>query len=313
MSYYLLPEALSAPFMVPSVVVDRHLKLASETQIKVLLFVLRNISSGIDPAATAKGLSFPESEVLDALFYWEQCGILGSDVKTAPAPAIETVEKKAVRRAEKPSRSDVAHRGLEDERVALLLREAQLKFGRNLKSNEASTLVWLYDDEGMDVSVILMLLQYALSEDKCNISFIERTAAKWIESGVETVADAEKCIAQSIERNLAWGVVQSAFGIDRRRPSEKELELSAKWVNEWKMAPDILRLAYDACIDQKAKLSFPYIGKILEGWHLKGYKTAADIKKGETDKPAAPKSATKKHNFDAYDLDLFEKMLDSED
>ena len=313
MSYYLLPEALSAPFIVPSAVVDRHLKLASEVQIKVLLFVLRNISSGIDPAVAAKGLLVPESEVLDALCYWEQCGILGSDVKSVPQPVSDMPEKKTVRRAEKPSRTDVAHRGLEDERVALLLREAQLKFGRNLKSNEASTLVWLYDDEGMDISVILMLLQYALSEDKCNISFIEKTAAKWIENGVETVADAEKYIAQAIEKNLAWNVVQSAFGIDRRRPSEKELELSAKWVNEWQMSPDILRLAYDACVDQKAKLSFPYVGKILEGWHLKGYKTAADIKKDETDKPATTKGGAKKHNFDAYDLDLFEKMLDRED
>lgn len=310
MSYYLLPEALSAPFMVPSTVVDRYLKLATETQIKVLLFVLRNISSGIDPAAVASGLSIPESEVEDALIYWQQCGIFGNDVKTAPTDSAEN-GKKAVRRAEKPSRADVAHRGLEDERVALLLREAQLKFGRNLKSNEASTLVWLYDDEGMDISVILMLLQYALSENKCNISFIERTAVKWMENGVETVADAEKCIAQSIEKNLAWDVVRTAFGIDRRRPSEKELELSSKWVNEWKMAPDILRLAYDACIDGKAKLSFPYIGKILESWHAKGYKTAAEQQKGELTKTAAPKG-NKKHNFDAYDLDLFEKMLESE-
>ena len=74
MSYYLLPEALSAPFMVPSAVVDRHLKLASETQIKVLLFVLRHISSGIDTAVVADGLGIPESEVCDALFYWRGAG-----------------------------------------------------------------------------------------------------------------------------------------------------------------------------------------------------------------------------------------------
>ncbi len=311
MSYYLLPEALSAPFMVPSAVVDRHLKLANETQIKVLLFVLRNISAGIDTAAAADGLGIPESEVCDALFYWQQCGIIGSDVKTEAIPESTEPAKKAVRKAEKPSRSDVAHRGLEDEHIALLLREAQMKFGRNLKSNEAATLVWIYDDLGFDVSVILMLLQYALSQDKCNISFIEKTAVNWSDNGVESVIDAENYIAQTIEKNLAWGVVQSAFGIDKRRASEKELEYSVKWVNEWQMSPDLLRLAYDECVDQKTKLYFPYVAKILDGWHQKGYKTAADVKNGE--KTAAPQKGNKKHNYDAYDLDLFEKMLDSDE
>lgn len=305
MSYYINHEALSAPFMVPSAVVDKHLRLATDVQLKVLLFVLRNISSGIDTVLTAEALAMPQSEVEDALTFWVQCGILGCNEPASPKTPENT--EKVIRRAEKPSRLDVAHRGLEDEKIALLLREAQLKLGHNLKSNEASTLVWLYEDEGMEISVILMLLQYAVSEGKRNISFIERTATEWITSGVESVVDAENYIAKTVERKLAWSVVQSAFGIEKRRPSEKELEYSGLWVNEWGMSPEMLRLAYDACIDQKTKLSMPYVAKILEAWHEKGYKKPEDIKK---DEQAKPKKSGKKYDYAAYDLDLFEKMLD---
>ena len=54
-----------------------------------------------------------------------------------------------------------------------------MKFGRGLKSNEQSTLVWIYDDLGLDVSVILMLIQFAVTEGRANISFIEKTAPSY--------------------------------------------------------------------------------------------------------------------------------------
>lgn len=311
MNYRLKGDAMSALFMVPTAIVDKHLKLASDTQLKVLLFVLRNISSGIDPELTAKGLCIPLSEVNDALLFWQQCGIFEGEQTVEQPPKKE--EKNIVRRAEKPSRSDVAHRGAEDEKIMFLLREAQLKFGRNLKTNESSTLVWLYDDEGMDVSLILMLIQYAISEKKCNISFIERTAAQWLDNGVETVADAEKYIAESAKKKLSWGVVQSAFGIENRRPSAKELTLSDTWINEWKITPDLLRLAYDACVDAKSKFLFSYTAKIIEEWHKKGIKTPDELKAQATASAQSSKPGGKKYDYAAYDLELFERMLDEDD
>ncbi len=311
MNYRLKSDAMSAPFMVPSSVVDKHLRLTGELQLKVLLFVLRNITCGIDPEHIAEGLCIPLSEVEDALLYWKQCGILECD---EPVVTPQKSEKRVVLKTDKPSRTDVARRGFEDPKIMLLLREAQLKFGRNLKSNETSTLVWLYDDEGMDISLILMLLQYAVSENKKNISFIERTAAEWLESGIDSVSDAERYIADQAKKKLSWSMVQSAFSIEKRRPSEKELTLSDKWINEWKLSTDLLRLAYDTCVDAKSKFSFPYTAKILEQWNNKGIKTPDDLKKTDNTSVAQPKKSDgKKYAFAAYDLDLFEKMLDNDD
>ena len=300
MIYNINPAIFSSTYAIPTVVADKYIKTATHNQLKVLLYFMRNISDGIATPKIAQALSLPEAEIEDALFFWSQCGVL-----TSAQPAKEEV-KNTVINATMPSRTDVIKRGLEDPNLMFLLREAQLKFGRNLKQNESSLLVSLYDDHGMDVSVILLLLGYAVREGKCNLSFVKKTAAVWLDAGVETVIDAENLIAQTAKQNLAWSIVQNAFGIERRNPSTKELEYSNLWINEWKMSADMLKAAYDACVDSKAKLSMPYIAKIIESWHKDGIAAPEQIQKQQKTKPQG------KNDYAGYDLDLFEKMLNDD-
>lgn len=303
MSYSINPSIFGNTFAVPVVVADKYLKLATPAQLKVLLYFMRNISEGIDCEKISSALALPESEVEDALIFWGQCQILNAEQKPAPQPQ----EKPVIVTAQLPTRADVIKRGLEDDRLMFLLREAQLKFGRNLKQNESSLLVSLYDDHGMDVSVILLLLQYASHEGRCNVSFIKSTAANWLKAGVETVTDAEALITKNAKQKLAWQIVERVFGIEKRNPSDRELELSDLWVNEWQMSTDMLKSAYDACVDAKTKLSMPYVAKILESWHKAGYTTPQDIT-AKKQQNTAKKTAVK-NDFAGYDLDLYEKML----
>jgi len=307
MAYYLNPANLSAVFTVPCSVCDEHLKFSSEIQLKVLLCFIRNMNSGVDAPFIAELLGVPESEVQDALDYWTQLEILLSDKKT-----VETSKKhsEAVVRGEKPTRTDVARRGAEDKKIAFLLREAQLKFGRILKSNESSTLVWLYDDLGMEVSVILMIIQYAVDDGRKNIGYIEKTAVDWNNRGITTVVAAEKELIEAARRKTAWSLVQAVFGMERRLSSAKEAQYADCWVNEWGFSRELLKAAYDACVDSKAKLSIPYVNKILEDWHKAEVQTVADVEKLKGNNK---KTQGKKTSGATYDIDLFEKMLNSED
>ena len=185
-----------------------------------------------------------------------------------------------------------------------MLNETQLKFGRNLKTNETSTLVWLYDDQGLDVSLILLIVQYAVTHGKPNIRFIESVATDWLDKGIDNLADADDELRKLALSEQAWATVQSAFGIDRRKPSKKESELALKWIDEWKISKEMLAAAYEACVDSSSKFTFPYVAKIIENWHEKGYKTIKDLENDQ--KPKDDSKAT-------YDLDLFEKMLDAKD
>ena len=304
MTYNINTEIFSNTYSVPTVVADKYLKIATLTQLKVLLYFMRNLSDSIDSQKIAAALSLPISEVEDALLFWAEREILKSEEKLIT----EEPKKSIIISADMPSRADVIGRGLEDERITFLLREAQMKFGRNLKGNESSTLVALYDDFGMDISVILLLLQYAARENKCNLSFIRSTATAWLNAGVETVMDAEKLIADNAKQKLAWSIVEKTFGIEKRKPSAKELELSNLWINEWHITTDMLKSAYDVCVDTKTKLSIPYIAKILENWHKDGIISPEQI-------PAktSPQKQPQKSSFAGYDLDLFEKMLNKDD
>lgn len=303
MNYSVNPSVfLNGSFPIPSIIADKYLKLATEIQLKVILCVLRNCANPLSAEELSKLLSLPLSEVEDALVFWAQREILNVENITAQKEKEKTVVK-----SEKPSREDVAKRGLEDPKIMMMLQAAQLKFGRNLKTNETRTLVWLYDDKGMSVSLILMLLEYAAANGKLNLSFIEKTAASWIDLGIETISDAEAQIERDAKRNIAANHIYRLFGIDRRKPSEKEMELSSLWLDDWELSDSLISEAYNRCIDKNAKISFAYIGKILESWHKKGYKTAAEIKENEL-KP----QIDKKNDFAAYDIKAFEKMLDDE-
>ena len=156
------------------------------------------------------------------------------------------------------------------------------------------------------IFIILIILQLAAERNKCNIRFIETTAVDWINRGITTLAMADEEIRRMAICDKAWLIVQSAFGIEKRMPSKKEQEYAMLWVNDWKLSPELLRCAYDECVNAKSKFSFAYTAKILEGWHNKGYSKPEDI---EDNKPKSKEN----NNFAAYDLNLFEKMLNSKD
>lgn len=302
MTYNINTAVFGNTFAIPSAVADKHLKTATHIQLKVLLYFMRNISEGIDPQKISDALNFPLSETEDALTFWQQCGILLCESPTEPEQKTITINSTM------PTRADVIKRGLEDEHLMFLLREAQLKFGRNLKQNESSLLVSLYDDYAMDASVILLLLEYTVREGKCNLSFIKKTATKWLSAGVETVLDAEKIITDTAKQNLAWQVIQNVFGIEKRNPSERESQLSNLWINEWKISADMLKAAYDACVDSKTKLSIPYVAKIIESWHKDGITTPEQL----SAKKQNSKNTASKTDYAGYDLNLFEKMLNDD-
>lgn len=313
MNYFINPAALSAVFTVPCSVVDSGLRLAGEVQLKVLLYALRNLASGISAENAAQALSISKTEAEDALLYWQQAGIFASD--GAAAEAAKPIEAPVARNL-RPSRSDVARRGLEDPKVSFLFQEAQQRFGRNLKSNEASLLLWLYDDQGMDISVILLLLQYAASEEKLTASFIEKTAVIWLKNGVKTVAAAEEQIAIGIRQETAWHIVEAAFDIKKRRPSPRELEKADLWLNSWQLSRELLHSAYNACVDVKSEFNFAYTAKILEDWHKRGIASPEAVEKDMAAHSAARSNEKDKKGGKgsaSYQLDAFERMLDMDD
>lgn len=307
MEFFLNPASLMPFFAVPYSIADKHLKLASELAIKVILYILRHSDEKIDTKALSEFFGTDEGEICDALNFWVNSGIIsvkGAPEKTVnePKPVKKTVRSKAV----KPTREEIARRGNEDEKIAFLLREAQMKFGKALTTSEAATLVWLYDDAGVDVSLILMASEYASSSSgKLNIRDVEKIALDWADNGIKTITQAEERIALLSRQETSWRLLEAVFGLDRRSPSVKELEMAALFVDEWKFSREMLRAAYEQCVDSTGKFSMPYIKKILENWHKKGYATVVQT--------TSEKEESKPATHATYDLEAFMKKINGEE
>ena len=310
MPYCINIGELSNTFSVPSRVADKLIKLSGAVQLKVLLVALNQNPANIVPEDIAEKLSISIPDVTDALNYWADCGIL-TNTDPSAVNTQTTSEKAEPKRIianvgpDKPSREDIIKRGTESPEIAFLLREAQLKFGRTLRPNEQSTLLWLHDDEGFSVPLILILLSFAVNEGKATTGFIERTAVNWIKNGVDSVESAENAIATHNAKKSAWNKVMTAFGIDKRMPSTKEADYAYKWINEYGFDNAILRLAYEACVDTLGKFTMQYVNKILENWHKNGVKTPDDVK-ALNENAKKPETKTK----DSFDLDRYQKMLE---
>lgn len=304
MNYNINPACLTSAFTVPATVVDSHLKFVKPEHLKVLLYIMRNMLRDVADSEIAAATDLSEYDVKEALLYWADAGLL-CPKETTPAVPVKEEKKKTVSRVQKPTRNDVARRGNDDPKIGYLLRETEQKFARPLKTNEQQTLVWLYDDNGLDVSLILYIVQYAVQREKANIKFIESIALDWIDKGIDNLTDADNEVRNMAICEKAWSIVSSAFGLERRKPSKKETEHSVKWIEEWGFSRDMLIAAYEECVNQKSKFSFPYVAKILENWHEKGYKNPSDI--------ISNKNTSEKSDMVTFDLGLYQKMLDSED
>ncbi len=299
MKYNINPAVFTNVFVFPVSIADKYLKLCKGEHLKVLIYIMRTSTDKPSVEEISQALDLSEYDVKEAILFWADAGILLTE-----NTASKTEKPKTVKKVLKPTREDIARRGLEDPKIKYLLNETQLKFGRGLKNNEAETLVWMYDDLGLDVSLVLFIVEYAAQNGKKNIRFIESIATDWADKGIETIEQAEEEVRLMALHDKAWTVVCKAFGIERRKPSKKEESLSLLWINEWNISPEMLKEAYDTCIDTKSKYSFPYIAKIIENWHNEGYEKPEDIK---------PKEAGSDSSTVTFDVDLYKKMLNSKD
>ncbi len=322
MKYSLNLECYRETFSVPNSLVHQHLKLAGALQIKVLLWICANKGLCNDINQIATDLGANSSDVQDALQYWlcndVICEFNNPTVQqencTEPAeqPVVSTPAPLSALHLPKPSRAEVARRSAESEDVSFLMCEAQQKFGRTLSQNDASTLLWLMDTHGISPAILLTVIGYAASVEKCNIKFIQATAIDWANNDIDTIEKAEQHLTKLEQSKSDWYMVCRIFGIDKRKPTTKEEIFINRWLHTWNFNRQMLKCAYDSCVNSTGKLSFAYVDKVLNAWFDAGFKKPEDI----TDIPSGGKVPAKKGlkkasqtRTSSYDINELEELI----
>lgn len=345
MSYRINFSEFRSVFAVPNTLVDDHLKLCGAVQLKVLLLLLREGGIPREAAELAEKLGLSPGDVRDALRYWTQAGLVEGDAATddglaqspppqpvtqpepaAPIPSPTPQAAEAPTPPEDPSQAPSENGGRVlvvsskprltrqevlglvqgDNRLRSLLEEVQSALEKPLTSVEMDTLVALYSYYGLAPDYILMVIHYCKAIGKCNMRYVEKTAASWLDIGVDSFEKAEGHIRSLMERKSHEGLVRSAFGIGDRKLIPSEQKFVESWFNDYHYDIPIIKLAYERTIENIGKLNFPYTHKILTSWHQKGIKTPKEASQDISSR-AQERAASQANG--SYDIGELEKRL----
>lgn len=332
----------SSVFAVPSKVADEILKFSDGVKLKVLLYVLRNSDNELTNEMISSGTGINVTDIPEALDFWVSMGIFSKensvyspvksenslgevqnvnshDIEIAKEENIilksnNTVEEIAkdveenktkftMLRPQKPDYVFTAQRLAVDEELKFIVEETQNSLGKVLSNSDISTLLMLKDTCGLPLDVILMLIQYCISIEKANMRTIEKIGIEWANDGIYSIEAAENKIKQTKQRTVNFSIISSAFGLKNMgSPTKKQLEYSDRWIGEWKFSPEMLREAYERCVDTKGMMKLSYIDGILKRWNANNIKSIEQLRSFEK----APNKSRVNHS--SYNIDELEKI-----
>lgn len=320
MDYRLNLGAWKKIFAVPTAVAEDHLKLASGTQIKVLLYLLAHSDLGLRAENIAEAVGTTPGNVDDALLYWKNAGILaGTDGELYPSAAYETrstpvpVHQEAKEstlntpeaRAKLTSDTifppkEIAGAVNGSTAVKYLFDTYEKLVGRPPKYSEQRTLMVLIEEVGLPCEVTMMLVEYCFNIDRATPAYMKAVALDWVQNGIDDIPKAEARIKLLQSRTAAERRLSKRLGLSSSF-SSKQKQMIAEWA-DMGISDSLIDEAYDITLTNTGKMSFPYMDKVLKKWHSEGITDPSQIKKEK--KPEAAVSAKKT----SYDLNVIEQQ-----
>lgn len=284
--------------------IERLMPSANPTFVKVYLYALMLCfkKEDCDSQKIAEKLGLLESDVILAMKYWEEQGILNNIEEKKSEPVGEnTIQTEKNITVEKISYDAQNNDDLKD-----MLRIAQEVLGKTLTTSDTKTLYWIYENLRMPIEVILVLLEYCVSINKRNMSYIEQVALSWSERGINTLEDADVFMREQAQKESSFSSLKRIFGINSRDFTSIEQNYLNNWTGVYKMSEEMIALAYEYCILRINKLSFPYMDKIIENWFVNNIHTIAEA---EEDNERF-KNKTENKNTGEFELLKTEESMD---
>lgn len=287
--YIVNPSSYSGVFVMPSELADRHLKMASEAMLKVIVCAYRHADKPFDAEDIAERTGLSADEAADGLEYWRSAGLLRSceeqeaAVQAAPAEKEETPVPVAASPEKKPAvrtkpglltQQQICSRLGESPEIGELFREAQEKLSRTIGTADQSALLNLHDYYGLPIAVILAICEYAATHGKSgNTNYITAMGADWSTREIDSIEAADEELRKLEQISAVWPDFRRLTGIKTEHPTAAQHKYLDIWTGEWKFSLTMLAAAFDEMSRHTESVSFPYMNKILAGWHSAGIKT----------------------------------------
>ena len=279
-----------------------HMPQANGAYVKVYLFFLchsQQPESSLSTAEAAKSLHMIESDVLEALYYWEKEGLLqireidgrmelhflsGSIPPTPddgikePVSSPQNAAAKVIRVEQKPTYSpdELSIYG-RDPQIQHLFSSAAASLGQILSQPNLSTLYSFYDYYRLPLDVIEFLIHYCVRNGHRDLRYMERVAQDWADHDIHSAQQAQ----DYVQRLDVYRPLLKTMGI-HRYPTDEDCRTLDRLQQQYQMPTEMMM---EACrrTQKRAKTpSFRYLEGILADWHKQGVHTMAALGQADT-------------------------------
>ena len=346
MSIIRLTNRQSGFTLLPDDFIENYMAPANGEFVKVyicLLHILSSTGAVFNSEAVADLLSCTEKDVMRALKYWADKGLISLSVSgrgsidsiaVLPVPPVSGAavpvrnsEGKAQTSAITGDTRTEHEASLSAERieelkqnksVEELLYVAEQYIGRPLSSNEMKRILRLYDLNGMSADLIQYLIEYCVSHGHKSIRYMETVALSWQKDGIVTVADAQQT-ASCYSKD--YFPIMKALGITGRSPIPEEISFMRTWYDDYGFTQELIKAACSRTVMNTGQSSFQYTDRILSDWKKQNVKTLEDVQSLDSRHQSRKEAAAKKqsgvrhgnrfNNFPQrqYDFAEYEKQL----
>jgi len=243
--------------------IEKELPLAPPLYVSI--YLMSKALEEADAAKIAEKLNVLESDVVRAWQYWKDREVVRP---------VQTSQSRVYLEQRPEYGTAELSEYMKHQEMKELLQTAQRKLGKPLTQQDISMIYGFYDWLGFPLDLIEVLLSYCVSDGFKGMRYIEKVAMAWAEEGIDTVEKA----AQYIEmRKTGFHAIMRAFGQSGRMPVEGEEAYMKKWLNEYELPLDVIKLACERTVMQTGKVSFAYADSVLRKWKDAGVKTVVDI------------------------------------
>ena len=313
---------------VSNIFIERYMPKARGEFIKVYLLMLKysfNGEIGVNSAVLATYLDLLESDIINALNYWNDEGVIkliqrdeygNFDIDFVDLSEENSSNNKKINLVEE----------LTNNSNSGMLKDIGNLLGRTLSPTEVETYIGWKKDFKFSPELILLLIEYCVSKGKTNFRYIEKVAIAWYEMNIKTIDEAQNYIRKNEDKWGTYREILKFLGIRNAEIMKPQEEMFEKWTSTYNYSLDIIKKACDICFQRLNRADFKYIDGILSKWHKDNLRTLADIEKKDSDyknssnkklynKPTSNNYNTKpKSRFDNfkgrdYDYDELEKKL----
>ncbi len=275
-------------FNLPTKLVDEYLKLASEYQLKALLYIFRhNGQAKTEEIAKALGQTISDTDSL--LEFWVEEGIISQNGNVvepqqneakAKASEQKVVVKETIS-APNLSPKDIVILLRGDKNLQLLVNEAQRVLGRTISTAEQAIIINMVNYYGLKPEIVLMILEYYRNEKQKGMSisfaYINAMAKNWSDEGIDSIDLAEEKLSEIEKSNRMWNEIIAITGIRHRKPTVKQREMVMAWFEDFDIT--MITIASDIMKENIPEPKLSYINSILKKWKKSNIKTPADVEK----------------------------------